>query len=81
MDFSDKQQPRISPQMLETATDFECDKCKHNFFIPVFMLKRLSAIVSPTGQEINFPVQTFGCAKCGHVNDTFIPKLNKNVKE
>ena len=69
-------QPRISPQALANATDYSCGSCGHKYFSPVFMLKKLSAIVSPTGQELNFPVQTFGCAKCGHVNEEFVPKVN-----
>lgn len=70
--------PKISPQIAAHAKDYTCDSCGNNFFVPVFQLKRISALVSPNGKEINFPVQTFGCVKCGHVNESFIPKLNES---
>lgn len=68
--------PRLTPQMVAAATDQKCEKCEHLYFVPVFALKHLSQIVSPTGKDINFPVQTFACAKCGHVNEEFVPKMN-----
>jgi hypothetical protein len=68
--------PRLSPQALASATDYKCEKCEHSYFVPVVALKHLSAIMSPTGKEVNFPVQTFACAKCGHVNEEFVPKLS-----
>ena len=35
------------------------------------MLKRLSALVSPNGQEAIVPVMAFACDSCGHINDEF----------
>ena len=42
----------------------------------LFMIKTISAIMSPTGKEINVPIPTFGCVECNHVNKTFIPDLS-----
>ena len=64
---------QLTPKDLENAVETICEKCEHNFFAPVFTIKRISALVSPTGQEINVPMQTFACAKCGHVNKNFLP--------
>ena len=36
------------------------------------MLKRLSALVSPNGQEAIVPVMAFACDTCGHINDEFL---------
>ena len=66
--------PRIRPQDLANAKDVACESCQHQFFEPVFIIKTISAIASPTGQEVNIPVQTFACAKCGAVNKTFMPE-------
>jgi hypothetical protein len=68
-------QPQLSIAALQSAKDLLCEaeECGHNMFIPVFIIKHISALMSPTGQEINAPVQTFACAKCGHVNKDFIP--------
>ena len=35
------------------------------------MLKRVSALLSPTGQEAIVPVGVFACEHCGHVNEEF----------
>ena len=59
---------------ISQADDVKCDNCGHDVFIPVFMIKKVSAIMSPNGQEIIAPVQVFGCNKCGHVNKEFMPR-------
>ena len=33
------------------------------------MIKKLSALVSPTGKEIIAPVQVFNCGNCGEMLD------------
>ncbi len=67
--------PQLSIQALKSAKDLACEQedCGHKYFVPVFFIKQISALMSPTGQEVNAPVQTFACAKCGHVNKTFTP--------
>ena len=57
-----KQQLNID---ITKADDIGCEKCET--FTPVIMVKRLSALISPTGQEIKFPVQCFQCKECGHI--------------
>ena len=59
---------------LRNAEDVKCENCGHDTFVPSFLIKKVSAIVSPTGQEIIAPVQVFGCTKCGHVNKDFLPR-------
>ncbi len=59
---------------ISQADDVKCDNCGHDVFVPVFHIKKLSAIMSPNGQEIIAPVQVFGCHKCGHVNKEFMPR-------
>ena len=36
------------------------------------MLKKLSPLISPTGQEAMIPVQAFACEKCSHINKEFL---------
>ena len=67
---------RIKPQDLKNAKDIVCEACSHNLFVPGFYIKSLSALLSPTGREMHFPVQTFCCAKCGSVNKDFVPDFN-----
>jgi len=64
-----KQQIRIDAS---TAKDVACDSCESLFFEPVVILKRISALASPTGEEILFPVQLFRCTDCKHINKEFL---------
>jgi hypothetical protein len=66
-----QQQIRVN---LEDAEDVVCEECDNGYFTPAVMIKRLSPLVSPTGQEALVPVQLFQCNKCGHVNDQFTPE-------
>ena len=59
---------------ISQADDVKCDECGHDVFVPVFHIKKVSAIMSPNGQEIIAPVQVFSCDKCGHVNKEFMPR-------
>ena len=61
------------PQQIDiTKTNkIVCEKCENDTFEQTLMLRKLSAIVSPTNQETIVPVQVFDCKKCGHVNTEF----------
>ena len=48
-----------------------CDSCGNSTFKQSLLLRKLSALVSPNGQEALVPVQVFACEKCGHVNSEF----------
>jgi uncharacterized Zn finger protein len=64
-----------SPQFdLSKATDFECSNCSCRYFETVFAFKKMSALVSPTGQESMIPIQTFRCTECGFIEKEFLPK-------
>jgi rubrerythrin len=58
---------------LDTAQTVICDNCSHHVFQAGIVLKRFSAINSPTGQEVVVPIELFCCTKCGHVNSEFLP--------
>jgi len=64
-----KQQLRIDAT---SAKDVTCDSCDGLFFEPVVLLKRLSPLASPSGEEMIFPAQLFRCADCKHINKEFI---------
>ena len=48
-----------------------CEACGHDIFIPAFKMRKMSALLSPTGQPTMIPMQVFACAKCGHINKEF----------
>ena len=51
-----------------------CEKCENDTFQQVYRMRKLSALLSPSGQETMIPIQVFACAKCGHINKGFQPK-------
>ena len=63
--------PTLDNIDLTHAKDIECEKCEGKGFRQTMMLKKLSALISPTGQEAIIPIQAFGCDSCGHINKEF----------
>ena len=59
---------------LTHAKTMECEKCQCKAFKQTMMLKKLSPLMSPTGQEAIIPVGVFACESCGHINKEFLPK-------
>lgn len=52
---------------LSKAETMKCKNCENTIFIPSFILKRLSPLVSPSGKEAVIPVQVYSCGSCGEV--------------
>ena len=65
------QQPNVD---LSTSTPYVCEKCGHDTFHTVFKLRTISAMVSPSGEEMLVPIQAFACAECGHINKELLQK-------
>ena len=66
--------PNTNVSMADTEP-FVCEDCGNAVFIPAFFLRRLSALMSPSGQEALIPMQVYSCGNCGKVPD----KLNQEV--
>ena len=64
---------------LTHAKTMECEECGCKGFKQTLMLKKLSALVSPSGQEAIVPVAAFCCEKCGHINKEFQDSEIKNA--
>ena len=61
-----KQQVKVDLKDAETMT---CQQCDNKIFIQGYVVKKLSAIISPTGQEVIAPIQVFNCGNCGEMLD------------
>jgi hypothetical protein len=61
------------PVSLDQTSEIVCDECASTVFHPAFILRKVSALISPTGKETVIPVQVFACDTCGHVNEEFLP--------
>jgi len=48
-----------------------CESCGGSTFKQTLLLRKMSALVAPGGQETIIPMQVFACEKCGHVNKEF----------
>ena len=53
------------------TTPITCETCENSTFKQTLLLRKLSALASPTGQETIVPMQVFASEKCGHVNSEF----------
>ena len=60
---------------LNNIENMKCDECENETFTPAFIIKHLSPLVSPTGQETMVPIQIFKCTDCGHINKRFLEGL------
>ena len=49
-----------------------CDECGNASFIQAFFLKKISALMSPTGKEAIVPMQVFSCGNCGAIPKNMI---------
>ena len=59
-------QPNVQVDLSQAET-IKCEECGNYSFIQSFFLKRLSPVMSPTGQEAMIPVQVYSCGSCGQV--------------
>ena len=73
--MNNPQQPQMNIDFSQTTAEVcELEKCKNDTFQQVYQMRKLSPLLSPTGQETMIPIQVFCCAKCGHINKGFLPK-------
>ena len=60
--------PKAQVQVdLKDAETMTCQECNNKIFIQGYVIKKLSAIISPTGQEVIAPIQVFNCGSCGEL--------------
>ena len=71
--MDNNKQPQMNVDLSQTTAEV-CEKCENDTFQQVYQMRKLSALLSPTGTEAMIPIQIFDCAKCGHINTGFLPK-------
>jgi|TARA_R100000081_G_C4716661_1_gene115776 hypothetical protein len=74
--MSNEQNPQGVQIDISKADTIVCEECGNASFIQAFFLKKLSALMSPTGKESIVPMQVFSCGNCGT-----IPKNMTNFGE
>ena len=68
MNLGNQQQPNIS---IDKTTPIICEECGNDTFVQALFLRKISPLLTGTGQEGVVPVPTFMCTKCNHVNKAF----------
>lgn len=66
-----------APQLnvtLDKTTAITCDECQGQIFTEGIMIRKASKFLTGTPKDAIVPIPTFVCAKCGHVNQDFLPK-------
>ena len=66
---------------LQKADTIKCDDCGNYLFITANVIKRISPILSPTGQEALVPVQVYSCGNCGKVPKMFLESSGLGLGE
>ena len=54
---------------LSDAETMICEECGNKVFLQGYVIKKISAIISTTGQEVIAPIQVFNCGSCGEMLD------------
>ena len=72
----EREQPGLQIDISKTDT-IVCDECGNASFIQAFFLKKVSALVSPTGKEAIVPIQVFSCGNCGAIPKNMIDQIGE----
>ena len=72
-------QPQQVKVDLSQAETMKCEHCGNVVFIKVTVLKRLSALVSPTGQEAIVPIEIYSCGNCGRVPKSMMKDIGEEI--
>ena len=62
---------------ISKADTITCDECGNASFIQAFFLKKISALMSPTGKEAVVPMQVFSCGNCGSIPKNMIDQVGE----
>ncbi len=62
---------------ISKADTIVCENCGNASFIQAFFLKKVSALVSPTGKEAIVPMQVFSCGNCGAIPQNMIDQIGE----
>ena len=57
---------------IKQTVEVTCDECNNDRFTVVFKVRKVPALLSPSGQEGFVPLQTFECSSCKHINEDFM---------
>ena len=72
------QQPNVS---LDQTSAVVCDSCGGMYFEQALHIRKVSGILTGTGQASYMPIPVFSCKDCGHINSEFLPKEIQSLND
>jgi len=66
----DLSKPKVNIDLKEQPS-VVCEKCEGVYFREVTMIKKVSKLLTGSGQYMIVPFPTYMCDGCGHVNEEF----------
>ena len=58
----------------------KCEDCGNYVWIKATIIKRISALMSPTGQEALAPIDIYSCGNCGKVPSSMLKDVGLEVQ-
>ena len=71
---------KITPDMVKSFKTLTCT-CGGQLFQTAVVIKKISALVSPTGQEVDYPIEVLVCMNCNKVPRTSEDPTTKMVPD
>lgn len=68
--MEDLTKPKIDLRETETVL---CEKCGGQYFVEVFLLKKVSRLLTGSSEDTLVPFPVNRCADCGNINKGFNP--------
>ncbi len=65
---------------LDQTLPLHCDECRGIYFQEVIHIRKVSGLLTGTGQTSYLPIPVFQCTNCKHVNEEFLPKEVSKLK-
>lgn len=62
---------------LDKTLPIACEECSNETFTQVLFLRKVSKFLSGTDEDGVIPIPSFACAKCGHINQEFKPRIDQ----
>lgn len=69
------QNSQVNMSVVAEAPYIECEECKGTLFEEKMMIKKISRFMTGNSQDSIVPLPVICCAKCGHINELFKPKV------
>lgn len=66
---------------LDQTAPVVCEECQGMYFEQVLHLRKVSGLLTGTGETSYVPIPVFACTSCGHVNMEFLPKEMKGIND